>query len=84
MVEGDANQNGYPDAYEEQEAKLMEQIAQRRKAYMNKYRTAEESYPGPNAPAPKKGRNILGDQYYNPEKTKDLFGGDLVGGDEGL
>ncbi len=40
----DANGNGYPDAFESEEARVMAQIAERRKAFMQKARIAEEEF----------------------------------------
>jgi len=40
----DKNQNGYPDAFEAQEAQMLAQIAARRRAYMQRYGNAESTY----------------------------------------
>jgi hypothetical protein len=47
----DNNGNGYPDEYEAQEAKLLQQINARRKAYMNRMGNAETQFVKKN-PAP--------------------------------
>ena len=40
----DRNQNGYPDAFEAQEAQLLAQLSARRKAYMQRYGQAEQQF----------------------------------------
>jgi hypothetical protein len=61
----DRNQNGYPDAFEAQEAQLLAQVSARRKAYMQRYGKAESSYSN-TRPAPV---NETNESYIAPAET---------------
>jgi hypothetical protein len=62
----DRNQNGYPDAFEAQEAQLLAQLSSRRKAYMQRYGQAESDYSNAR-PSP---ANETNESYIAPANAK--------------
>ena len=71
--ETDANQNGYPDVFEQEEQEMVERMRQRRAAYMNRYKNAEQSFV-----SSRKKPNLMGDVYSSPDEQNRLFDGELI------
>jgi hypothetical protein len=72
--QADNNGNGYPDAFEAEEAQLLQQINARRKMYMQRMSSAETQYAQKN-PAPIEDNSYnAADSTNEADSLKKLFG----------